>query len=194
MNNGPRILTDEADIRRLFESKNIRYDRWGQNGSESFEALMRYIVEDQVWIEDIGGTPLVRVKNVVAFVLSMRTPMEELYEACQIRGQSPPKIRPFRGISETLTKGEDLQRGAERLMAEEPGYSEKGFCDPRNYRLIPLGHVPLGPQPSEKWPGIDATFSRFCYQCEILNQALYNPEGYYEIRDGVKTILKWKPA
>jgi hypothetical protein len=190
------IVTEEAGIRALFERENIRYDLWNGGEVRTFQGMMDYVNRDRFLVVDQGPgkAPVIMVTNVVVYIWCMRTIQEELYEAFQSfdDGSRPPESRGFDGISETVAKDETLDQAVVQLLAEEPGYSEPGFRDPKNYQVYRWTPKPSGLRDSDKWPGLKAVYERNCFNCQITNPRIYHPEGYHEIRDGITTVFRWK--
>jgi hypothetical protein len=134
------------------------------------------------------------VHNVVIFVQHLGKVDHELWEAYIefTHGKQKHRLtRNFRGISETKKQGESSLDTARRLLAEEPGYSNVGFRDLGNYSLTCTGTHTLGPQPSEKWPGLMAKFYREMYLC-FITTLIFDPNGYFEKNGNRKTVLLWR--
>lgn len=187
-------LTTEGEITDGLRRYGIDHRSWPER--YDLKSLRKALDEEQVAIEDTGERILIRVQ--VAVVLLRHLSEKKLIELTESSRILLPERsfekRDFRGIAETLKRGESTVAGAHRTIAEEPGYSCLLLRDQTAYSLHPEPSFETrGPKPSEKWNGVWATWERTIYSAVLNSGRAYKPHGYFEIDHGKKiSIFRWK--
>jgi len=191
-----RFLLKE-DLVELFERKDIPYQTWGSGTSDSLEKLLTTLTRCQVTLDQSAATPLLTVDNAVVIVKYLGLlHWWELVETKQVFHNGQVRTRNFNGISETMHETENIdaegmEKAARRALVEELDQDKNGFENPRNYELIKWDEGVIGPQESEKWPGLDAVFRRHIYLC-LIRRKLFRRKGYCEVQGDKTTYFEWK--
>lgn len=181
----------ERNIAELLKKHNIPVHNWGTNGHRSIADFIRYAAEDKFILREKENGLVVEVHAAVVVVIHyLKRKWLELYEDRQVfRDGKILRRKNFNGIAETLKRDEMPVDGAMRGLKEE-----LGFYDPQFYHISEcLGVEHRDPVPSEKWPGLNAQYNRYIFEC-VIERKLFLKDGYMEQeKDGRRIFFQWRP-
>lgn len=194
--NPEEVIVPRRKILEMLDEHHVPWKLWGAPGttSRTLNDFFTYHEKDRLYLRNgkngSSGKFIIDVHAAIVIVMHrFNRKWLELYEDCQVFDGNPtPLVRGnFNGIAETARRTETVPEAARRCLAEE-----LKFADPAKYELSECLRVEdREPIPSEKWPGVWASYHRHIFECTI-SRSLFRPDGYVE-RERNRTIyFKWK--
>lgn len=183
-----RILSPR-EISELLETYDISIASWGKGTARSFLELVAYHENDQLSFRPENSQMMIDVNVVVVLVFyQSRSGWLELYEDYQEFPGGRILRRPgYDGIGETMKRFETPHEAAKRCLAEELNFHEPGL-----YQLSQSYEVKHRPVvPSEKWPGLLASYHRHIFEC-FITPSLFRRRGYVEVEGNRSVHFRWK--
>lgn len=176
----------------LLDAHRVSTELWGTGTNRTIGDLFNYHERDQLYFRNDDSSRLVIDVNAVVVIVLYRSRKKwlELYEDCQKFPDGKILRRAnFNGIAETMRRNEqNPTESAHRCLREE-----LGFKDPTLYKLSDCLEVEHHqPIPSEKWPGIWASYHRHIFEC-VISAPLFHRSGYVEQEKNRTIHFKWKP-
>ncbi|HZS43167.1 MAG TPA: hypothetical protein VFA52_03030 [Candidatus Paceibacterota bacterium] len=185
-------IKSRSEIFRLLNKYKVPWQTWGQGASRSLEAFFQYHEREKLYFQNHCGDQLIiHVHAAVVIVLHRyRGRLLEIYEDRQVCDNGTILRRSnFNGIGETMLRGEEKIKSAQRALQQE-----LGFHDPSKYQLSDCLQVERRiPVESEKWPGIWAVYNRHIFQC-VIPRELFKKDGHIEREDGRTIYFLWREA
>ncbi len=189
---------DRAHLLDALEDSCVPFSEWSNNPrTKTVDHLWDSVLRGEIWLEPRGTEIVAHTYVSVVHVLYFDEKQDRWFELKEIAVEcrdGTVMTRDFTGsLGEKIRSYENSRIAAQRGIAEELGYTEPRFMNPRNYILTRrLDMVLQGPQGSEYWPGIQALFHRHIFVCYIPPELFHNE---YRAPDDDKLLhFRWHPV
>ena len=182
-------IESRPEIFRRLNDCDIPWRSWGKGTSRDLNAFFAYHEKERLYFRKPGDKLVIDVYCAVVLVYHrFNWKWLEIYEDKQVCDTGKILRRSnYNGIAETMRRGESEEVTAHRCL-----FQELGFKDQTKYQLSKCLKVEQRePVPSEKWPGIWASYHRHLFQC-VISRKIFRRDGYTERDDDRVIHFRWK--
>ena len=176
---------DINDLIKKLKEFNIPIDTWNTNEYKSVDNLMQEIESDDCYLKEQDGR-LVRHVDFATIVIYYKDGdgVLKLKEDRQEFSDGRVRKRNQDGVSEKMKQGEIPVESAIRGIKEELDVvvekSQLNYIEESNKE-----------SDSVSYPGLSAKYKKYLFKC-YLNKEQFNPDGYIEVQENLKTFFKWE--
>ena len=190
-----------AEVPESLAKARIPVHKWRQTDNGALEDFLEMLRTEAVDLYRHNGHLILVILVAVPYIDHVGSVLHELYEAYQecLDSSRPGRVtfksRPFSGsLGETLLRYpdgciENPQRATRRGIHEELGWVDSQY---ELSRWSGDEWVRQGPQPSDKYPGLQDAYFRHRMHCFIKDE-IFDLEGYVHIdpKKMRKQVFHW---